>query len=40
LDELPQTPSGRVEKYKLEGPLPDDHFDRGPGGRPVGAASS
>ena len=32
-DELPKTPSGRVEKYKLEGGLSADHFDRGPGGR-------
>jgi crotonobetaine/carnitine-CoA ligase len=31
--ELPRTPSGRVEKYKLEGTLAPGHFDRGPGGR-------
>jgi carnitine-CoA ligase len=30
-DELPKTPSGRVEKYKLEGTLSADHFDRGSG---------
>lgn len=31
--ELPKTPSGRVEKYKLEGELPVSHFDREAGGR-------
>jgi crotonobetaine/carnitine-CoA ligase len=32
VDDLPRTPSGRVEKYKLEGTLAPGHFDRGAGG--------
>jgi carnitine-CoA ligase len=32
IDELPKTPSGRTEKYKLVGDLPTNHFDRGSGG--------
>ncbi len=31
--ELPKTPSGRVEKYKLEGALAAHHYDRGSGRR-------
>ena len=33
VDELPKTPSGRVEKYKLEGVIPERRFDRGSGAR-------
>ena len=32
-EELPKTPSGRVEKYKLEGELTGRHFDRSAGNR-------
>ena len=32
VDDLPRTPSGRVEKYKLEGTLAPGYFDRGAGG--------
>ncbi len=32
VDDLPRTPSGRVEKYKLEGTLAAGYFDRGDGG--------
>jgi crotonobetaine/carnitine-CoA ligase len=32
VDDLPRTPSGRVEKYKLEGKLAPGYFDRGAGG--------
>ena len=33
VEELPKTPSGRVEKYKLEGALAAHHYDRGSGRR-------
>jgi crotonobetaine/carnitine-CoA ligase len=42
VDDLPRTPSGRVEKYKLEGTLAPGHYDRGAGGpreRPTPAAT-
>jgi carnitine-CoA ligase len=32
VQDLPRTPSGRVEKYKLEGKLAPGHYDRGAGG--------
>jgi crotonobetaine/carnitine-CoA ligase len=41
VDDLPRTPSGRVEKYKLEGKLAPGYFDRGAGGpraKPAAAA--
>lgn len=39
VDYLPCTPSGRVEKYKLEGALTPGHYDRGTGGaRPARSA--